>query len=38
VRVVSPRGSSVMRTLELVEFSRAAPMHDTLDDALAHFG
>jgi anti-anti-sigma factor len=34
VCVVSPTGSSVMRTLELVEFSRAAPMHDTLDEAL----
>lgn len=36
VCVVSPQGSPVMRTLELVEFSRAAPMHDTLDEALAH--
>ena len=34
VHVVSPEGSMVVRTLELVEFSRAAPMHDTLDEAL----
>jgi len=34
VHVVSPEGSTVLRTLELVEFSRAAPMHDTLEDAL----
>ena len=25
----------VLRTLQLVEFSRAAPMHDTLEEALA---
>jgi hypothetical protein len=25
----------VLRTLQLVEFSRAAPMHDTLQHALA---
>ena len=35
VHVVSPAGSSVLRTLQLVEFARAAPMHDTLRDALA---
>ena len=35
VHVVSPEGSSVLRTLQLVEFARAAPMHDTLQDALA---
>ena len=35
VHVVSPEGSSVRRTLQLVEFTRAAPMHDTLQDALA---
>jgi anti-anti-sigma factor len=34
-RVVSPEGSVVLRTLQLVEFSRAAPMHDTLQHALA---
>lgn len=33
--VISPEGSIVLRTLQLVEFSRAAPMHDTLQDALA---
>ena len=25
----------VLRTLQLVEFSRAAPMHDSLEQALA---
>jgi anti-anti-sigma factor len=35
VHVVSPEGSMVVRTLELVEFSRAAPMHDSLEQALA---
>jgi anti-anti-sigma factor len=35
VHVVSPAGSSVLRTLQLVEFTRAAPMHATLQDALA---
>jgi anti-anti-sigma factor len=34
--VVSPAGSTVLRTLQLVEFSRAAPMHATLEEALAH--
>jgi anti-anti-sigma factor len=34
VQVVSPEGSMVLRTLQLVEFSRAAPMHDTLEQAL----
>jgi len=38
VRVVSPDGSMVLRTLELVEFSRAAPMYDTLEDALTEDG
>jgi anti-anti-sigma factor len=33
--IVSPEGSMVLRTLQLVEFSRAAPMHDTLQHALA---
>ena len=28
----------VLRTLELVEFSRAAPMHDSLEQALAALG
>ena len=35
VLVVTPGGSTVLRTLELVEFSRAAPLHDTLEAALA---
>ena len=35
VQVVSPEGSMVLRTLQLVEFSRAAPMNDTLEQALA---
>ncbi len=34
VAVVSPHGSSVLRTLQLVEFARAAPMFDTLEEAL----
>lgn len=33
--LVTPAGSMVHRTLQLVEFSRAAPIHETLDDALA---
>ena len=36
VHVVTPDGSVVLRTLELVEFARAAPMHDSLEEALAH--
>jgi anti-anti-sigma factor len=35
VLVVTPRGSIVLRTLQLVEFGRAAPLHDTLEAALA---
>lgn len=38
VQVVTPDGSTVLRTLQLVEFSRAAPMHDTLEEALAELG
>ncbi|MGI9099356.1 MAG: STAS domain-containing protein [Solirubrobacteraceae bacterium] len=38
VLVVTPGGSIVLRTLELVEFSRAAPMHDSLEEALAELG
>jgi anti-sigma B factor antagonist len=34
VRVVTPGGSTVLRTLELVEFERAAPMHGSLEEAL----
>jgi anti-sigma B factor antagonist len=35
VHVVTPGGSTVLRTLELVEFARAAPMHGSLEEALA---
>jgi len=35
VHVVTPGGSTVLRTLELVEFGRAAPMHGSLEEALA---
>jgi len=35
VHVVTPVGSAVLRTLELVEFARAAPMYDSLEAALA---
>ena len=35
VLVVTPAGSTVLRTLQLVEFSRAAPLHDSLAEALA---
>lgn len=38
VTVVSPAGSMVLRTLQLVEFSRATPMHGSLDEALAELG
>jgi len=38
VRVVTPSGSMVLRTLELVEFGRAAPMYDSLEEALAELG
>jgi anti-anti-sigma factor len=38
VLIVTPGGSTVLRTLELVEFSRAAPLHDTLEAALAELG
>jgi anti-sigma B factor antagonist len=38
VLVVTPGGSIVLRTLELVEFSRAAPLHDSLEAALAELG
>ena len=38
VHVVTPAGSTVLRTLQLVEFSRAAPMHGTLQDALERIG
>ena len=35
VVIVTPGGSTVLRTLQLVEFSRVAPLHDSLEDALA---
>ncbi len=35
VHIVTPGGSTVLRTLELVDFSQAAPMHDSLEAALA---
>ena len=35
MHVVSPGGSLILRALELVEFSRVAPMYDTLEEALA---
>jgi anti-anti-sigma factor len=33
--VVARAGKAVARVLEIVEFQRAAPIHETLDDALA---
>lgn len=38
VLIVTPGGSTVLRTLELVEFSRAAPLHASLEAALAELG
>jgi anti-sigma B factor antagonist len=38
VLIVTPSGSIVLRTLQLVEFSRAAPLHDSLESALADLG
>jgi anti-anti-sigma factor len=35
LRVVARSGEPVTRVLEIVEFNRAAPVHETLDDALA---
>jgi anti-anti-sigma factor len=35
VLIVTPGGSTVLRTLQLVEFARAAPLHDSLEAALA---
>jgi anti-anti-sigma factor len=34
LRVVARSGKPVARVLQLVEFDRAAPVHETLDDAL----
>jgi anti-sigma B factor antagonist len=38
LHVVAPRGAAVARVLDIVEFDRAAPVHATVDDALAAFG
>ncbi len=38
LRVVAPPGRPVERVLEIVEFDRAAPIHGTLDEALAQTG
>ncbi len=38
VLIVTPGGSIVLRTLQLVEFSRAAPLHDSVEEALAELG
>jgi anti-anti-sigma factor len=35
LRVVAQDGEPVHRVLEIVEFDRAAPVHETLDEALA---
>jgi anti-anti-sigma factor len=35
LHVVAPEGEPVARVLEIVEFDRAAPVHRSLDDALA---
>jgi anti-sigma B factor antagonist len=35
MRVVAPAGKPVSRVLEIVEFDRAAPVHETLEEALA---
>lgn len=35
LRVVSGSGHPVSRVLEIVEFDRAAPVHESLDEALA---
>jgi anti-anti-sigma factor len=38
LRVVAREGKPVARVLEIVEFDRAAPIHGTLDEALAETG
>ncbi|MEA2379919.1 MAG: hypothetical protein QOD13_3826 [Thermoleophilaceae bacterium] len=35
LRVVAPDGKPVARVLDIVEFHRAAPVHQTLEEALA---
>jgi len=36
LRVVARGGGPVSRVLEIVEFNRAAPVYETLDEALTH--
>jgi anti-anti-sigma factor len=36
LRVVARDGGPVSRVLEIVEFNRAAPVYETLEEALAH--
>ena len=36
--VVAPEGQPVVRVLELVEFERAAPVHESLEAAMAELG
>jgi anti-anti-sigma factor len=38
LRVVARSGKPVARVLQIVEFDRAAPVHETLDEALAETG
>jgi anti-sigma B factor antagonist len=38
LRVVAGSGQPVARVLEIVEFDRAAPVHESLDEALAETG
>jgi anti-anti-sigma factor len=38
MRVVAPSGEPVARVLDLVDFDRAAPIHDDVDSALAALG
>jgi hypothetical protein len=35
LHIVAPSATAVGRVLEIVEFGRAAPVHATLDEALA---
>jgi anti-anti-sigma factor len=35
LHLVAPRGGAVERVLDIVEFERAAPVHATLDEAIA---
>jgi anti-sigma B factor antagonist len=38
LHLVAPQGAAVGRVLDIVEFDRAAPVHTTVDEALAAFG